>query len=344
MTGRADDVMRRREFVAALGGAAAAWSLSGSLSAFAQQARKVPTIGFLAFGPVESPELQRLLAAFRQGLRDHDYVEGQNIIIRYRTAEQKIERLPSVAEDLVRMNVDVIVTGSTAAARAAQQATATIPVLCFTMADAVGEGLVASLARPGRNVTGLTILGPELVPKGLELLKEAAPRTARVAALSYPGAYTERTATEMLEGAEAAARKLGMDLRVVSAKPSEDIEIVFSTMVKDRADALIVLPSPHSLFERRRTAALAIQHQLPALFWDRAFVEVGGLLSYGVNFADQFRRGAVYVDKVLKGTKPNDLPVQQPTKFALVINLETAKALGLTVPPSLLARADEVIE
>jgi len=242
------------------------------------------------------------------------------------------------------MNVDVIVAGSTAAARAAQQATATIPILCFTMGDAVGEGLVASLARPGGNVTGFTVLGPELVPKGIELLKEAAPRTSRVAALWYPGSFTEHTAAEMLEGAEAAARELRMDFGVVSVNRSDDLDTAFSTMVKDHTDALIILPSPLSLFERRRVADLATRYRLPAIFWDRVFVEVGGLLSYGVNFTDQFRRGALYVDKVLKGTKPNDLPVRQFTKFELVINLKTAKELGLTIPPSLLARADEVIE
>ena len=212
------------------------------------------------------------------------------------------------------------------------------------MSDPIGQGLIASLAHPGGNVTGFSDLSPELVPKCLALLKETVPRASRVAALSYPDAFSERTGAELLQGAADAARKLGLELRVARVKQPEDIDRAFSTMMTDRAEAAVVLPGPLTFIERRRIVDLTTQHRLPAVFWRREFVEVGGLLSYGIDYGDQFRRGAAYVDKILKGAQPSDLPVEQPSKFELVINLKTAKALGIAVPPTLLAQADEVIE
>ena len=237
--------------------------------------------------------------------------------------------MPSLAAELVRLKVDVIVAASTAAARAAQQATTTIPVLCFLMGDPIGEQLVTSLARPGGNVTGFTVLAPELVPKCLALLKEALPRVSRVAALWQPGTFTERTAGNILQSAEAAARTLGIELRPVSVRDAKDLDRAFATMATERADALLVLPGPLSFGERQRIVDLPALHRLPSMSWNRVFVEGGGFLSYGVNYNNQVRRGATYVDKILKGAKPADLPVEQPTKFELVLNLKTAKTLGL---------------
>ena len=331
--------MRRREFFTVLGVA-----FAGPLSARAQQPTKIPTIGLLSFVGVQSPDLQSLLGPFRQGLRERGYVEGQNIVIEYRSADQKIERLAALAADLVRMKVDLIVAGNTAAARAARQTTATIPIVCFTMSDPIGQGLIASLAHPGGNVTGFSDLSPDLVPKCLALLRETVPRASRVAALFYPDAFSERTGAELLQGAADAARKLGLELRVARVKQPEDIDRAFSMMMTDRAEAVVVFPGPLTYIERRRIVDLTTQHRLPAVFWRREFVEVGGLLSYGIDYGDQFRRGAAYVDKILKGAQPGDLPVEQPSKFELVINLKTAKALGIAVPPTLLAQADEVIE
>ena len=277
--------MKRREFVTLLGGLAAA----SPLAARAQQPMKVPTIGYIAFGILEARASQELLDAFRHGLREHGYVEGQNIVIEFRAAEQKTERLPSLAAELVRLKVDVIVAFSTAAARAAQQATTTIPILCFLMGDPIGEQLVTSLARPGGNVTGFTVLAPELVPKCLALLKEAMPKVSRVAALWQPDTFTERTTGNILQSAEAAAGTFGIELQLVSVPSAKDLDGAFTTMVTGRADALLVLPGPLSFAERQRIADLAALHRLPSVSWNRVFVEVGGLLSYGVNYNNQVR-------------------------------------------------------
>jgi putative ABC transport system substrate-binding protein len=212
------------------------------------------------------------------------------------------------------------------------------------MSDPIGQGLITSLAYPGGNVTGLSDLSPELVPKCLALLKETVPGTSRVAALFYPDAFSERTGVELLQGAMAGARKLGVDLHVVRVKRPEDIDGAFSTIKRDRAEAVVVLPGPLTFIERRRIVDLTMEHRLPAAFWRREFVEVGGLLSYGIDYSSQFRRGAAYVEKILKGAKPSDLPVEQPSKFQLIVNLKTAKELGVTIPATLLAQADEVIE
>jgi putative ABC transport system substrate-binding protein len=266
-------------------------------------------------------------------------------VIEYRDAEGKPERLPALAAELVALKVDVIVTGGgTTPALAAQQATKTIPIVFASAPDPVTDGLVTSLARPGGNVTGSSNLNPELVGKCLEQLKQAVPGVSRVAVLRQPGAAGERTDKEMLKGADVAARALEVRLHVVEARGPADLDRAFSDMTRARAGALTVLPSAMFFSERRRLLDLAAKNRLPAVYPQREFVDAGGLMAYGPNLADLFRRAATYVDKILKGAKPGDLPVEQPTKFELVINLKTAKALGLTIPPSLLLRADQVIE
>jgi putative ABC transport system substrate-binding protein len=329
--------MRRRDFIRLLGGTAIAWPLRAS----AQQAAKVPRIGYLSGNLFANPHLRE---AFRQGLRDLGYVEGRNVVIEYRDVEGKYERLPALAAELVALEVDVIVAGGTPQPLAAKQATRTIPIVFAGAGDPVGSGLVTSLARPGGNVTGFSGLTPELVGKCLQQLKEAVPIVSRVAVLWQPGGYGERAEKDMLEGAEVARRALGMRLQFFEAQGPADFDRVFSDMTRARVAALTVSVSNMFFAERRRLVDLAAKKRLPAVYQVREFVDAGGLMTYGPNLADVFRRAATYVDKILKGTKPADLPVQQPTKFELVINLKTAKALGLTIPPSLLARADEVIE
>jgi len=330
-------VTTRREFIGTLAGGL----LAAPPAAEAQQAAKVARIGFLALNLAASPHLPE---AFRQGLRDLGYVEGRNVVIEYRSAEGKRERLPALAAELVALKVDVIVAGNTPAALAAKQATTTLPIVFTSVVDPVTDGLVASLARPGGNVTGLSNLAPELVGKRLELLKQAVPGVSRVAALWQPGVFPERTDQDMLKAADVAARALGVRLQFVEARGPADIDRAFADMTKARAGALTVLGSPMFINERRRLVDLAAKNRLPAVYPAREFVDAGGLMSYGPNLADLFRRAATYVDKILKGTKPADLPVEQPTKFELVINAKTAKALGVTIPQSLLGRADEVIE
>ena len=266
-------------------------------------------------------------------------------MIEYRDAEGKLERLPALAAELVALKVDVIfVGGGTRVALAAKQATRTIPIVFTAAGDPVESGLVTSLARPGGNVTGLSSLGPELVGKRLELLKQAVPGVNRVAVLWLPGALGERTDKDMLTGADVAARALGVRLQFVEARGPAEFDRAFSDMSSARAGALTVLPSNRFLREHRRLVDLAAKNRLPAVYPSREFVDAGGLMSYGANPADLYRRAATYVDKILKGAKPGDLPVEQPTKFELVINLKTAKALGLTIPQSLLRQADQVIE
>jgi len=265
-------------------------------------------------------------------------------VIEYRDAEGKPERFPALAAELVALKVDVILTGSTPQALAAKQATKTIPIVFIGTADPVGSGLVTSLARPGGNVTGLSNLAAELVGKRLEQLTQAVPGVSRVAVLWQPGVLGDRTEKEMLKAADVAARALGMGLQFVEARGPADFDRAFSDMTRARAGALTVLPSSMFSSERRRLVDLAAKNRLPAVFPFREFADAGGLMSYGPNLADLLRRAATYVDKILKGAKPADLPVEQPTKFELVINLKTAKALGLDVPLQLLQRADEVIE
>jgi putative ABC transport system substrate-binding protein len=329
--------MDRRVFIGTMAGGL----LAAPPAAEAQQAAKIARIGYLTGSLATGPHLPE---AFRQGLRDLGYIEGRNVVIEYRDAEGKLERLPALAAELVALKVDVIVAPGTLHALAAKQATRTLPIVFGAVADPVASGLVTSLARPGGNVTGLSLLAPELVGKCLELLKQAVPGVSRAAVLWHPGGLPERTEKDMLTGAEVAARALGVRLQFVEARGPADFDRAFSDMTRARAGALTVLTSTMFLIERRRLVDLAAENRLPAVYPWREGVDAGGLMSYGPNFADLFRRAATYVDKILKGTKPGDLPVEQPTKFELVINLKTAKALGLTIPQSLLGRADEIIQ
>jgi putative ABC transport system substrate-binding protein len=304
----------------------------------AAQAGKVPRVGVLAaaFSPAS---LER--EAFRQGLRDIGYVEGENIAIEWRSAYGRYDRLPGLATELVRLKVDVIVTESTVAARVAKHATTTIPIVMAIAADPVGNGLVASLARPGGNITGMTIMSEELAAKRLQLLKEADPKVSRVAVLYQPATLLRKTTLRALE---VAAPSLRVQLQPIEVRGSDELEPVFSAMNRSRADALFVVDDPMFFTHRMRLLELATQNRLPAIYSNRVFVDAGGLMSYGVNFAHMFRNAATWVDKILKGAKPGDLPVEQPTVYQLVINMKTAKALGLTIPQSLLVRADEVIK
>jgi len=329
--------MDRRAFIGTIAGGL----LAAPLAAGAQPAPGNARIGYLATNLATTPHLQD---AFRQGLRDLGYVEGRNLVIEYRSAEGKSDRLAVLAAELVALNIDVIVAPGTPQALAAKQATRTLPIVFATAADPVGSGLVTSLARPGGNVTGLSILAPALVGKRLELLTNALPGVSRVAVLWQPGGHDERTDNDILKEAGVAARVLGVRLQFVEVRGPADFDRAFSDMTRARAGALTVLTGIMFLNERRRLVDLTAKNRLPAVYGGRDFVDAGGLMSYGSNIADLFRRTATYVDKILKGAKPADLPVEQPTKFELVINLKTAKALGLTIPPSLLGRADEVIQ
>jgi len=332
--------MRRREFIKLVGGAAAAWPLSVN----AQPSAKIPRIGLMVTGSLQSPEARVQLDAFRQGLRQLGYTEGRNIAIEYRGADGRIERFPNLAAELVRLEVDLIFAANTRAALAARQATSTIPIVSAVMGDPVEDGLVASLAQPGGNVTGLTFLAPELTAKRMQLLKDALPNVSRVAALWHPGAYGERTMDDMLKATEAAARTLGVQLQLIEVRAAGELERAFSTMMKERAEALFLFPTPMLFLARRRIIELAATNRLPSVSQAREFVELGGLIAYGANINDLFRRSTVYVDKILKGAKPADLPVEQPTRFELVINLKTAKTLGIDLPLGLMIRADEMIE
>ena len=330
--------MDRRTFIGSLAGGL----LASPLAAEAQQPGKVARIGYLASNLAASPHAPE---AFRQGLRDLGYVEGRTIVIEYRDAEGKLERFPALAAELVALKVDVIVAGGgTPAALAAKQVTRTLPIVFAVVGDPVGSGLVTSLARPGGNLTGLSNVAAELVGKRLEQLRHAVPGVSRVAALWQPGNFPARTEEDMVKEAEVTARAMGVRLQFVEARGPEDFDRAFSDMIRARAGALTVLTSSMFFSERRRLADLVAKNRLPAVYPLREFVDAGGLMSYGADVADLFRRAATYVDKILKGAKPADLPVEQPTKFELVINLKTAKALGLTIPPSLLQRADQVIE
>jgi len=314
--------------------------LAMPLAAEAQPAGKVYRIGLLGTSPPGTPGW-RLWEAFLQGLRELGYVEGQNLRIEGRYSEGRDERLPDLAADLVRLGVDVIVAGATQPAHAAQRATTTIPIVMPNHSDPVGSGLVASLARPGGNVTGLSILNPELTGKRVELLKQALPRVVRVAVLWNPSSQAH---PQMLSETEAAARALGLQLHRLQARGRDDYAGAFSAMTKERAEALLVLGDQMFWFHRARIAELAATSRLPTMFAQKEHVEAGGLMSYGPDLRDNYRRAATYVDKILKGAKPADFPIEQPTKFELVINLKTAKVLGLKIPPSLLARVDQVLE
>jgi putative tryptophan/tyrosine transport system substrate-binding protein len=335
--GIGDLEMKRRGFIIAIGGAAIS-----PLTAWAQQPKKVPRIGFLAIGSLEQTHAS--LEAFHQGLREHGYIDGQNIRVEVRAANLNVEWLPALASELVRLDVDLIVATNSLAGRASQQATTAIPIVVPVMGDPVGDGLVASLSRPGGNITGLTFLGPQLVPKRLALLKEAIPTASRVAALWHPEAYGARTMSDMMNEVQEAAWKLEVQLRLVAVHGPDELDDAFLSIAGERVDGLLIFPSPMLFNDRKRVVDLAAKNRLPIMAMGKEFVQLGGFMSYGADITDFNRLCVAYVDKILKGAKPADLPVEQPTKFDLFINLKTAKALGIEVPISLIARADEVIE
>jgi putative ABC transport system substrate-binding protein len=326
--------MKRREFITLLGGAVAAWPLA----ARAQQPA-MPVIGFLHPSSTDTARLR----AFRQGLKDAGFIEGENVAVEYRSADDQTDRLPALAAELVQRRVAVIAAiGGVPSALAAKAATTTIPIVFLVGIDPVRLGLVASLARPGGNLTGINVLATELASKRLELLRELVPGAIRIAVLVDPtnAAGTEST----LRDVGAAARPLGLQIQVLNASTSLELDAAFATLVSERSDALVVASTPF-LFDRRvQLAQLAARHSVPAIYQDRHHAEVGGLMSYGASLGDGYRHVGVYTGRILKGAKPADLPVVQSTRFELVINVPTARMLGLTVPPTLLATADEVIE
>jgi putative ABC transport system substrate-binding protein len=311
-----------------------------SFSAETQQPGKVPRIGFLATGAASDSRNALGRDAFYQALRELDYVEGKNINIEHRYAEARSERLPELARELVRLKVDILVATDSAAAREAKQSTTSIPVVFTTGGNPIAGGLVASLARPGSNVTGVTTNSPELVGKRLEVLKEVVPRVSRFAFLTQADTVTIRP---MFDDAQGVAKALGVRFQLVEVKaPNPDLAGAFRAMVEERIGGLVT-EGPLITFHRKRVLELVAQNRIPAIHTDQAWTNAGGLMSYGASRVEGYRRIAVYVDKILKGAKPADLPVEQPTKFELVINLKTAKQIGVTIPPNVLARADRVI-
>jgi putative tryptophan/tyrosine transport system substrate-binding protein len=326
--------MKKNVFCLALG----AMLFALCFSAKAQQAKKVPRIGFLA--TVSPSAIADRVEAFGQGLRELGYVEGKTIVIEWRYAEGKADRQPGLAAELVRLKVDIIVTAGPQPTRAAKEATSTIPIIMGFDNDPVGNGFVASLARPGGNITGLSALSPELNGKRLELLKEIVPKVSRVAVL---GNSTDPGSAQMIGETERAAAALGVQHLYLDVRAAEDIETAFRAASKGRADAVLALTSFLLTNQRKQVVELAVKSRLPAIYDRREFVEDGGLMTYGVSSTDLFRRAATYVDKILKGAKPGDLSVEQPKKFEFVINLKAAKQIGLTIPPNVLVRADRVI-
>ena len=313
--------------------------LAVAVIAEAQQPKKVPRIGYLTITPL-SANVARV-EAFREGLRELGYVEGKNIVIEWRSGEGKLEREGELVAEAVRLKVDIIVTSGPTMTRAAKQATVSIPIVMTFDSDPVGNGFIVSLARPGGNITGLSALSPELSGKQLELLKEIIPKLSRVAVL---GNSKEPANPKTLKEIELAAGALEVQVQSLNILGPKDIESAFQDATKARADALVVLPSPVLSDQRAKVTNLALRSRLPAIYFSRQFIEGGGLMSYGTSFTDLSRRAAYFVDKILKGAKPADLPVEQPTKFELVVNLKTAKQIGLTIPPNVLARADRVIK
>jgi len=326
--------MQRREFITLLGGASAAWPLAAS----AQTPPKIPRVGYIA--GASATTIEHTVGAFRQRLRELGYVEGQTIALEVRYAEGRLERIPELVAELVGLKTDVLVAPTSQAALAAKKATGTIPIV-MVGTDPVGLGLVASLARPGGNVTGLSYFNEAIIAKRLQFLKELVPGLARLAVLRNPILAAHAT---FWQETEVAARTLGVALQPLEVRGPEDFEAAFAAATRGNAHALVAFDDPLTLAYRPRIAALAASSRLPAMYGFREFPDEGGLMSYGASFVDLLRRAATFVDKILKGAKPADLPIEQPTKFELVINRKTANALGLTVPPTLLAQADEVIE
>ena len=325
--------MRRRDFVAAA--AATVWP--GALGA---QGRRVPVVGVLT--NTTTADVRVLIIP--ETLRVRGYVESQNIRYEFRLAEGRTERLPDLARELVTLGVDVIVAAATPAIKAAQQATTTIPIVGIAMADPVRDGLVRNYAAPEANITGNTFLGPELVPKRLGYLKELLPAISRVHVLWHPDAYAKETMDDMVSAAEQAARTLNLRLQFVAAGHPAEFEKAFGIIAGDRPEALLEFPSQMFYAGRQELVRLAGMHRIPTIWNAREFVELGGLIMYGTSLADLSRQAAVYVDKLIRGAKPSELPIEQPTKFELLINATTARTLGIGIPPTLLARADEVIE
>jgi len=313
--------------------------LTAASLAEAQQPKKVPRIGYLA--GASHAAIAFRLEAFRQGLRELGYLEGKNIGIEYRYSEGNFRRQKELAFELARANVDVIVTSGPASTRAAKEATATIPIIMTFDSDPVGSGSVASLARPGGNITGLSTLAPEISGKQLELLKEIVPKLSRVAVI---GSSANPGNAQVLKGMEAAAQVFSVKLQYLDILDSKELETVFRAALNERVDAVVALAGTVIIAQRAQIAELAIKSRLPAIYERREYVEAGGLMSYGVSITDLDRRAATYVDKILKGAKPADLPVEQPKKFEFIINLKAAKQIGLTIPPNVLARADKVIK
>ncbi len=311
--------------------------LLAPLAAEGQRPAKIPRVGWLGLG-YEREGL--VLEPFRQGLRDLGYVEGQNVAIEWRFAEGKPERLPAMAAELVRRKVDVIVVPVTSTALAARNATTTIPIVMVAIPDPVGAGLVQSLARPGGNITGLSLLSPELSAKQLDLLKQVVPSVSRIAVLRDPASVGHRIT---VKEAKVTGRALGVELRVLDAKGPDDFDAAFAAMTRERAGALRVLAHPMYFAHRERLARLAGEARLPTMYGSTDHAEAGGLMAYAPSLADNYKRAAVFVDKILRGARPADLPVEQPSRFQLVVNLRTARALGLTIPQSVLIRADRVI-
>ena len=330
-----DSLMERRAFIGTLTGGL----LAAPLAAEAQEMGKVPRVGFLS--GVSRSDLQRHVDAFRQGLRELGYVEGQSVAIEYRWAEGKYERFPELAAELVRLKVHVIVGSGGPATGAAKQATKTIPIVMVAVNDPLSSGFVASLARPGENVTGLSQLSPELVGKQLQLLREVVPEVSRVAVLWNPANPSNPA---QLREADVAARALGVRLQPLEVRAPNEIDRAFAAMTREHAAALLVLADSMLINQREGIADLAAKSRLPAVYGWRLHAEAGGLMAYAADVVDSYRRVATYVDKILKGANPGNLPIEQATKFELVINLKTAKVLGLTIPQSLLQRADQVIE
>jgi putative ABC transport system substrate-binding protein len=323
----------RRAFFGTLAGSL----LAAPLAAKGQRAEKTPRVGVISERSPSDP----FAAAFRQGLRDLGYVEGRNVVVEMRYAQGALERVPKLAAELVRQQVDVLVVGGTVSAQSAKTATAAVPIVFALAGDPVGSGLVASFSHPGSNVTGISNLSPGLLPKQLELLRAAAPKVSRVTILYNPVNPATQPA---LDETNEAARAMGVEVQILELRRADELASAFATLTRWHAGGLLAVSDPVVGNHLAQLSKQAARHRLPAMYSRREFVEAGGLMAYGPSYEDNYRRAATYVDKILKGAKPADLPVEQPTKFELVINLKTAKTLGLTIPPSLLQRADQVIE
>ena len=330
--------MNRRDTVLALVALGAA---AGPVASFAQQQGKVWRVGFLSLEPRSDSLMSQDIGAFLKGMRELGYVEGKNLVVEWRFADGKFERMPGLAAELVQLKVDVIVAAASPAIGAAQKATTTIPIVMATTGDPVGSGFVKSLARPGGNITGLSNLGGDIGPKLFDLLHSVLPKLSRVGVLVTPTSTTYRAISESVQGA---AQKAGVKTLVAEASSPQEIESAFSMMARENAGAVIVGAAAFFILQQHQIAELALKYRMPSIFGGRSGVEAGGLMGYGYRIPDNYQRSATYVDKILKGAKPSDLPVEQPVTLEFVVNLKTAKALGLTIPQTMLLRADEVIE